>query len=144
MYSLFIEKLKRNYQRWVNKILNGKWRRVPMISTFIFREISWSKVDILTIREIRWWNIDILNIQEIRWWKVDMMIIREIRWSKIDILIIRETRCPKVDILIVREAMWSTVAWHSDYSSDQVIEKVNGRVHRNIYWFNISVCDLFS
>jgi hypothetical protein len=30
---LSIEKLKRQYQGWVNIILNGKWRRVPIIST---------------------------------------------------------------------------------------------------------------
>ena len=31
--NLFIEKFKRHYQGWVDIILNGKWRRVPIIST---------------------------------------------------------------------------------------------------------------
>jgi hypothetical protein len=28
----YIDKIKRNYQGWVNIILNGKWRRGPIIS----------------------------------------------------------------------------------------------------------------
>jgi hypothetical protein len=33
VHYLSIETLKRNYQGWVNIIVNGKWRRVPIIST---------------------------------------------------------------------------------------------------------------
>jgi hypothetical protein len=34
--SLSVQKLKRTYQGLVNIILNGKWRRVPMISNVRF------------------------------------------------------------------------------------------------------------
>jgi hypothetical protein len=105
---------------------------------FVAKKVE--KLKELDTANVKSWNVQCLLESFIHFKRLRFFFIfREIRWSKVDILTIREIRYPKVDILIVREDMWSTVAWHSDYSSDQVIEKVNGRVHRNMHWFNLSV-----